>query len=136
MRKEANRCRPKRQHVDCRLLLPIFYYDGVETQRLHGKQNNAIYFCLGNAPTTELLSSASKVCLCIVPDGADIIEALEAVVIQHLHTLEWGIRFWFTSECRYFWCYGSAYAILGDHPALAKIAGIIRFLFCIILCCC
>ena len=78
----------------------------------------------GIYPIIEHLGSAGKVCLCIVPDGADIIEALEAMVIQHLHKLEQGIMLPLVAENRSYWFYGSAFDILGNHPALAKVAGI------------
>lgn len=123
MLRAAKKCQPPRRHHDCHLLIPIFYFDGVETRRLRGLQNNAIYFTLGNLPMSDHLGSASKVCLCIVPDGADIMEALQVVIIQYLCALEHGIKLWFGSEQRAYWCYGSVFAILGDHPALGKAAG-------------
>jgi hypothetical protein len=123
MHKAADTCQPRQQRKDCRLLLPIFYFDGVETRWLRGLQNNAIYFTLGNVSITDHLGSAGKVCLCIVPEGADIVAALQEVVIQHLRKLEEGIKLWFMAEECFYWCYGSAFAILGDHPALAKVAG-------------
>lgn len=114
----------KRRGQDCRLIAPIFYHDGAETRRLRGLQNDAIYFALGNVSIREHLSSAGKVLLCIVPEGEDVMEALNLVIIKSLQKLEKGLKFYFAADQRSYWCYGSAFAILGDHPALAKTAGV------------
>jgi len=120
----------KRHHHDCRLTAPIFYQDGAETRRLRGLQNDAIFFSLGNVSAGEHLSSAGKLLLCIVPEGEDVMEALKMIIIKSLHKLENGCKFYFATDQRSYWCYGSAFAILGDHPALAKTAGVLFSPFC------
>jgi hypothetical protein len=118
-----------RSLAKCRLILPIFYTDGFGHTGTRESSIDGIYMTLGNLSKADHLRAFTKQVLCYVPHGANLLEALQIVVVEPMMRLERGIKLFIRALKKEVWCYGSLYAMLGDHPSQAKLAGTTRSFF-------
>lgn len=107
----------------CAMVLPMFFIDAHEQQRSRHASVEGIYMSFANAPTAEHRTAKSRVLLCQVPTGCDVFEAVQIVIVQQMRLLERGVDVEFAGSGTTR-CYGSTYAVLGDHPSQAKLAGL------------
>jgi hypothetical protein len=105
------------------MVLPLFYVDAFEQARSRHASVEGIYMSFANASTKEHRSANSRILLCLVPTGCNIFKAVHIVIIYHMQLLERGIKVKFAGSGKKM-CYSSTYAMLGDHPSQAKLAGI------------
>lgn len=118
--------RAKAQHLnpyDCKMVLPVIYCDGFEQSRSRNASVEGIYMSFANASMEEQMSAESRILLCEVPTGCDLMEAFNIVVVEQMRLLERGIDIYFEDLGKSVRCYGSIFCILGDHPSQAKLAG-------------
>jgi hypothetical protein len=87
--------------------------------------------CLGNKHVDNLSRSAGKLLLCLVPEGADLLEVIMHMIVWVMRWLECGTLIKFVAADHMFWCYGSVFSFLGDHPLQALVAGTVPVLHCL-----
>jgi hypothetical protein len=92
---------------DCLLLAPLFYSDAFKLHHLQQEQADRIYMCLGNKHIDDLLRSVGKLLLCLVPEGADLLEVIMHIIVQPMRRLECGTPIKFVAVDHMFWCYSS-----------------------------
>jgi hypothetical protein len=112
-------------HNDCRLILPVFYIDGHVQNPSRSASVTGIYMTLANAGKKEMHLAESRILLCELLKGVDELEAIRVIITRPMRLLERGFNVYFRADSRVRRCYGSAYSILGDHPELARLAGML-----------
>jgi hypothetical protein len=101
----------------------MFYLDAFEQSRSRQVSVVGIYMSLANMPRAEYQRANSRVLLALVPKRLNLFDAIWLVIIGPMRLLEQGVDIPFVAEGVVRRCYGSAYAILGDHPSQMEMAG-------------
>ena len=115
---------------ECRLVMLIFYTDGFGHQQTRSKSIDGIYMCLANLSKEDHERMFTKHVLCYVPKGANLLKALMTIIIKPMLQLKRGLKMYIKADQTSCWCYGSMFAMMGDHPSQAKLAGML----CVVRC--
>jgi hypothetical protein len=108
---------------ECRLLLPVFYLDAFEQSWSCNKSVIGIYMAMANMPVAEYRKADLRILLCLVLKTISLHTAIREIIIKPMCLLKRGVNFMFKAEGKSRQCYGSAYAILGDHPSQMEMEG-------------